>query len=72
MSRDEIQQQKITSYFIFRSFDLTNDSAKAVFSYFYSFDYISNQFKMLIVNIELAKVNQDWSVTNVKLGGDTK
>lgn len=72
MPREEILQQKITSYFIFRSFDITDNSAKAVFSYFYAFDYTNNQFKMLIVNIDLEKVNQDWSVINIKLGGDTK
>ncbi|MCK9640325.1 MAG: hypothetical protein M0R39_10510 [Prolixibacteraceae bacterium] len=71
VSREEIIQNKIKSYFIFRSFDLTASEAKASFNFFYSFDYATNQFKMVMVNIELNKINQDWSVTNIKLEGDT-
>jgi hypothetical protein len=71
VSREEITQNKIKSYFIFRSFDLSASEAKASFNFFYSFDYTTNQFKMVMVNIELNKINQDWSVTNIKLGGDT-
>ncbi len=72
MSRDEILLNKVKSYFIFRSFDITGNVAKASFSYFYSFDYTTNQFKMVMVNIELNKVNLDWSVVNITIGGDTK
>ena len=72
MSRDEIILNKVKSYFIFRSFDITGNVAKASFSYFYSFDYTTNQFKMVIVNIELNKVNLDWSVINIKIEGDIK
>jgi hypothetical protein len=71
-SREEIVQNKISSYFIFRSFDITGNVAKASFSYFYSFDYTTNQFKMVMVNIELNKVNLDWNVINIKIEGDTK
>ncbi len=71
-TRDEILQNKIASYFIFRSFDISGNVAKTSFSYFYSFDYATNQFKMVIVTLELNKVNLDWSVTNIKIGGDTK
>jgi len=71
-SREEIIQNKITSYFIFRSFDVTANVAKASFSYFYSFDYTTNQFKMVMVNIELNKINLDWSVINIKIEGDIK
>jgi hypothetical protein len=72
VSREEIIQNKIKSYFIFRSFDVTANLAKTSFSYFYSYDYTTNQFKMVMVNIELNKINQDWSATNIKLEGDTK
>lgn len=72
LSREEIMQQKISSYFIFRSFEVTDNSAKAVFSYFYTYDYTNSQFKMVMVNVEMGKVDQDWSVINIKIGGDTK
>jgi hypothetical protein len=72
ISREEIIQNKIKSYFIFRSFDITAGVAKAYFNYFYSFDYTTNQFKMVMVNIELNKINLDWSVINIKIEGDTK
>ena len=71
-SRDEILQGKIAYYFIFRSFDITGNVAKASFSYFYSFDYTTNQFKMVMVNIELNKTNLDWGVINFKIQGDIK
>lgn len=72
VSREEIIQNKIKSYFIFRSFDIAGNVAKASFSYFYSFDYTTNQFKMVMVNMELNKINLDWSVINIKIEGDIK
>ena len=72
MSREEIMLNKVKSYFIFRSFDITGNVAKASFSYFYSYDYTTNQFKMVMVNIELNKTNLDWGVINFKIQGDIK
>jgi hypothetical protein len=71
-TREEILQNKIASYFIFRSFDISASVAKASFSYFYSFDYATSQFKMVMVTLELNKVNLDWNVINIKVEGDTK
>ena len=68
-SREAITANQTEAYFIFRSMTLEAGSANASFTYFYNFDYTSNQSKMLTVNIDLQKSGTTWSVTNVNLGG---
>ena len=68
-SREAIEASHTEAYFIFRSLEVDANSAKAIITYFYNFDYTSNQFKMLTINVELQKSGAVWNITNVNLGG---
>ena len=72
MSKEEISKNEVSSYFAFRTYEITGDKANATFNYFYDYDYKNAQFKMLIVNVDMTIQDSQCVVSNINLKGDTK
>jgi hypothetical protein len=70
LAPQEIIANKIEAYFTFRSFGMDQNAANTSFSFFYQYDYTTEQFKMLSVNLELKKTGTDWIVSSLNIGGD--
>lgn len=71
-SRTDINEKKVEAYFAFRHFKVSQETALINLNYFYNYNFTTKQFKMLSVNVELQKVDNEWSVSNTNLKGDTK
>jgi hypothetical protein len=72
MDRSEINEDEIEAYFMFRSFDLTQNTAKVNLNYFYNYNYGTKQFNMVSVIIELQKSDTLWSVSDINLKSSTR
>lgn len=72
LTREEISANKIEDYFIFRQFEITGGKATVNLNFFYDYNYSNNQFKILMVSIELDKVGSEWSIITSDMKGDIK
>lgn len=66
MDRTEIVENEIQAHFMFRSFDLTQNTAQVNLNYFYNYNYSTKQFNMVSSIIELHKTDTLWSVSDIK------
>jgi hypothetical protein len=70
MTKSDIAENKVESYFMFRSLNINQNAADVNYNYFYSYNYTSKQFKMLSVILELQKTGPQWKIINVTMKGD--
>jgi hypothetical protein len=71
MTSSDITINKVAAYFMFRSFNIHQNSANINCNYFYNYNYTSKQFKMLSVIIEMKKVGLQWNISTINIKGDT-
>ncbi len=70
--RTEIALSQIKSYFSFRSVEIEQNDARINMSYFYDYDYINRNFRVLSVNVSFIRAADEWNIAGISIKGDTK
>lgn len=69
MEMSEVNANKISAYFKFRSIEITQNTSKVVGHYFYNYNYYTNKSDIVAITVDLEKSGSDWKIVNAKVKG---